>query len=454
MNSRKLQFNIGFISEYLLAFIIFVCLIYVLWWAWVFGYLPQPFFYQPDDTYMDWFNTAYWARQAGAYDSWLTIYPPISFVALRLMGLDRCYVDPNGPELRDCDWVGLVAIHVIFLLNIFLLARTYAKIDKKTALARSFALGAGLPMLYAVERGNLLILCFTCVVLGFGPLLKSARLRWLFVGLAVNFKVYLVAILAAQLIRRRWFWFEGAVVATVLVYAASYGIYGAGSPFEIYSNIVSFSSGYISAQVTDLWYSITYIPFISLLEGQSFPVTGIVGSARAEMGLLILPLLIKAGQLSIVFAAIAAWLRPEVVPVHRLSFLAVTLALISSEAGGYSQIIVIFFVFMERWKGVLRPSAIILAYILCIPSDIIIGSLPTAVMDSYLAGGRVEVKFGVGLGMFLRPGILILIGMALSAETIYRVYLDIGRQGWRSRWRYRRDLPILPGVISPTNKNK
>jgi hypothetical protein len=75
-------------------------------------------------------------------------------------------------------------------------------------------------------------------------------------------------------------------------------------------------------------------------------------------------------------------------------------------------------------------------------------------MESFLVGGPVEIHFGVGLGMFLRPGFLILIGIALSAETIYRVYLDIGRQGWRSRWRYRRDLPILPGVISPTNKNK
>jgi|LakMenEpi03Aug12_release.lakeMendotaPanAssembly.Ray.scaffolds.fasta_scaffold138777_2 hypothetical protein len=454
MNNRRLKFDTGFISEYLLAFTVFICLIYAIWQTWQLGHLPQPFFYMAHDTYMDWFNVAYWAHHKGAYDSWLTVYPPLSFVALRLMGLGRCYTDPAGTELRDCDWVGLVVIHVIFVLNLFLLARTYIKIDKKTALARSFALGSGMPMLYCVERGNLMLLCFTCVVLGFGPLLKSAKLRWLFVGLAINFKVYVVGILVAHLLRRRWMWFEGAIVATVLVYALSYGIYGAGSPLEIYANIVNFSSGYISQDLNDLWYSITYIPLISLLEGQAFPVTANIGSGPAEIGLLILPLLVKAGQLSIVLAAIAAWLRPEVVPIHRLSFLAATLALISSEVGGYALIIVIFFVFMERWKGIFRPFAIVLAYVICIPSDIIVGSLPTVVMESFLVGGPVEIHFGVGLGMFLRPGFLILIGIALSAETIYRVYLDIGRQGWRSRWRYRRDLPILPGVISPTNKNK
>lgn len=452
MKSRRLRLDSGLVVEYSFALIVLGFLIFALWWLWEYGYLPQPFFYEPSDTYMDWFNTAYWARDKGAYDSWMTIYPPLSFVAIRLMGIGSCYVGAEGLMVRDCDWVGLAAIHVIFVFNLFLLARTYIKIDRKTALARAFALGAGMPMLFAVERGNILLLCFTCVVLGFGPLLKSAKLRWLFVGLAINFKVYLIGALAAQLLRRRWLWFEGAIVTTILVYILSYGIYGAGSPSEIYTNITNYSSGFIAAQVLDVWYSVTYSPLISLLEGQTFPVSGVVGSRPADIGLIVLPSLIKAGQLAIVLAAIAAWLRPEVVPMHRLAFLAVTLALISSEAGGYTLTIVIFFVFMEPWKGVARPFAIILAYILCIPSEINIGDLPPLTRESFLSGGLVEVEFGVGLGMFLRPGMLILIGIALSAETIHRVYQDIRHNGWSSRWRYRRDWPILPGVMSPFHK--
>jgi hypothetical protein len=452
MKSREFRLGNGFIVEYSLALIVLGFLIYDLWWVWEYGYLPQPFFYEPADAFMDWFNTAYWSRDSGAYDSWITIYPPLSFVALRLIGLDKCYTGESGQEVRDCDWVGLVAIHVIFILNLLLLARTYVKIDKKTALARSFALGAGMPMLYAVERGNILLLCFTCVILGFGPLLKSAKLRWLFAGLAINFKVYLVGILAAHLLRRRWLWFEGATVAIALVYLFTYTIYGAGSPSEIYSNITYYSSGFMATQVIDIWYSVTYLPLISLLEGQSFPATAIIGSKTVEIGLLILPLLMKTGQLAIVFAALAAWLRPEVVPMHRLAFLAVTLALISSEASGYTLIIVIFFVFMERWEGILRPMAIILSYILCIPNDIIIGYLPPLVMDSYFSGGRVEVNYGVGLGMFVRPALLIFIGIALSAETINRVHQDVRQNGSSNRWRYRRDWPILPNFLLPGYK--
>ena len=156
--------------------------------------------------------------------------------------------------------------------------------------------------------------------------------------------------------------------------------------------------------------------------------------------------------MAIILAAIATWLRPEVVPVHRLAFFAVTLALISAEAGGYTMILVIFFVFMEPWKGVLRPLAIVCAFILCIPSEILLSDLPSLNRYSFWSGGPAEVHFGVGLGMFLRPGLVIFIGILLSTETIHRVCQDILQNGWSSRWRYRRDWPILPSVFLPGYK--
>ena len=52
-------------------------------------------------------------------------------------------------------------------------------------------MGLGLPMLYALERGNLLILCFTCFVLGYGDLLRQRWLRCLALASAMNFKPYL-----------------------------------------------------------------------------------------------------------------------------------------------------------------------------------------------------------------------------------------------------------------------
>ncbi len=439
--------------EYMLALCILALLVRAGWTLHAYGYLPQPFFYEPSDTWMDWFNTAYWARDPGTYDVWGTIYPPLSFVVIRLMGIDACYAPSSLTSamltIRDCDWLGIAAMHGIFLFNVVLVALTFRKIDPRTAFPRSVALALGMPMLFALERGNILLLTFTCFLLAFGPLLRSARLRWLAAGMAINFKVYLLGSVVALLLKRRWRWVEGTLIATIVVYVASYFLLGGGTPTQIIRNITRYSSGFEAAQVLDIWYSITYLPLISLLQGTAFPVSSAVGSQTAELGLLILPLLMRAGQLAIVLAALAAWLRPEVIPGHRVVLLGTAMALISSEAGGYTQILVIMLVFMERWRGFARPMAILLAYVLCLPGDILVGSVPPFVRDSYFAGRMVEIHMGVGLGMFLRPGLLIAIAIALSCATIRDVIDDIRHHGNRSRWRFRRDAAVLPGVTEP-----
>jgi hypothetical protein len=449
MNGRGGLPRRGLWLEYAFALGVLVLLARALIMLRLNGYLPQPFFYEPSDTFMDWFNTAYWAHNTGAYESWRTIYPPLSFVLMLVLGKPACYVDADGLEVRDCDWVGMVSIHAFFVLNIVLIAWAFTKLDRRTAVPRAIALSTGMPMLCALERGNILLVCFTAVLLAFGPLLKSARLRWVFAGLAINFKVYLIAAVAAQLLKRRWLWFEGAMLATVIVYLVTYGILGAGTLGEIYTNITDYSGGFIAGQVLDVWNPVTYQPLISLLQGQTFPVSSIVGSRTAEIGLIVLPLIIRFGQLSVVLAAVAIWLRPEAVPNYRLAFFGIVMALISSEAGGYTQIMVVLFVFMERWRGVGRPVALICAYVLCLPGDIPIGYIPPLIRESYLGGMRVEVLYSVAIGMFLRPGLMIAIAVSLSAVTIREVWVDIRQQGWRTRWRYRRDWPMLPGVLRP-----
>jgi hypothetical protein len=339
---------------------------------------------------------------------------------------------------------------VIYAANIILTAIAFYKIDRRTAIPRAIAVSTGMPMLFALERGNVILLSFTAVLLGFGPLIRSARLRWFFAGIAVNFKIYLVAAILAQLLRRRWLWVEGALLSTVLIYTVSYGILGVGTPLELFNNIFSYSTGFAAVQVLDIWYPVTYQPLISLLGGMTFPVSSIVGSNLADFGLILLPTLTRLGQLSILLAAVATWLRPEVVPVYRTAFLGTAMALISSEAGGYTQTVILLFVFMEPWRGLARPIAIVLCYLIALPSDIIIGYIPPIVRESYLFGGRrTEVHMGVGLGMFVRPGLLIFVSVSLSAATIADVWRDIKTQGWKSRWRYRRDWPVLPGVKRP-----
>ena len=80
------------------------------------GYLGPPFVFDVGDTFMDWFNTAYWAHNHHAYDVWRTIYLPLSFVITGALGDPRCYADAPY-DARDCDVLGIVVILLVLFLQ-------------------------------------------------------------------------------------------------------------------------------------------------------------------------------------------------------------------------------------------------------------------------------------------------------------------------------------------------
>jgi hypothetical protein len=435
---------------------IFIAILWCAGHLWVHHYLPQPFFYNRNDTYADWFNTASWARDIGSHDSWKSIYPPLSFVFLRFVGIDSCYTDPSGGELvthlRSCDKVGLSAIWLIFLLNVALVWRIFRKLDPKTAVPRTLCVGLGFPMLDGVERGNLMLITFTCLLLALGPILRSARLRWLFAGLAVNFKVYLIAAFIPLLVKRRWRWVEGALISIVLVYMFTYAILGHGTPGEIVTNIVQFSSGTIGS-IMDIWHATNYRALLGMMSEGTFPFTILIGSKNVDLVLFAVPLVQRLVQLTIVAAVAATWLRPESVPAYRLVALGLLLAMITSDAGLYSMAYFMLFVMMEPWRGIGRRWAIVACYVLALPLDIPIDVLPETPQDLYIGNEIALIPNEVTFGPLVRPFIVMTIGLALSLTTLREVWLDIRLQGWAGRWRLRRDAPLLPGVRRPVPWN-
>ena len=404
----------------------------------LYNYLTQPYFFVPEDSYMDWVNTAHYAHNPGAYDSWGTIYPPLSFVVLKFLTNGTCYTTAEWYSSRSCDWYGLLMLHTIYFVNIVLIAKTFIKCDRSTVLPRTIALSIGYPMTFALERGNILLLCFTCILLAYGPLVRSTRLRWLAAAFAVNFKVYLVGTLFAQLLRRRWRWFEGALVTSVIVYLISFALLGGhGTPKEIYDNIVLFGELTAAGNPLDLWNPVTYNPAILLLKSP-FPVPNVIGSRATDILTIVLPLAIHVTQATILLAAAAAWLRPEAITTQRVVFLALAITLVSSEAGSYTQIFLILFVFMEKWQGFARKWAIVGCYILCIPHDFIsISNMPAVATAGFLGKQEIIADYSIGIMPLVRPGIVLSIAIAMSCATIHDVWAYIRQNGWRERWRYR-----------------
>jgi len=111
----------------------------------------------------------------------------------------------------------------------------------------------------------------------------------------------------------------------------------------------------------------------------------------------------------------------------------------------------LIFVFMEPWRGVGRPIALLVAYMLCIPAEYVIFDIAPMVRTSWLwnDGAHVITQYGVGIASFLRLIGNYLIIICLACVTIRDVWADIRHQGWRERWRFRRDAPILPQVERP-----
>ena len=204
------------------------------------GRLPAPFYDWPDASLMDLHSTAWWAHHHGAYEGWRAVYPPFAFALLKLSTLGRCYV--ASPEAgRSCDWLGQAALFGAFALNFWLLWLSYRRVEPATAAARAFIIGAGLPMLYALERGNLLVACFTAFVLGAGPLLARPVTRWAALAVAVNLKPYLLAVMAPAAARRDGRWLLGFGAAGLILYLATWLLFGEGSPAQLIFDLINYA---------------------------------------------------------------------------------------------------------------------------------------------------------------------------------------------------------------------
>lgn len=388
-------------------------------------YLPPPFLYNLDDTLMDWFNPAYYAVNGGAFDDWGSNYPPAAFAFLKLFTSPACY---GGDALfaRHCDRLGPATLLAFSALNLALIVLAFRKIDRSTALPRAVALGLGMPMLYALERGNLIVPCFTAFVLGVGPLLRAARLRWLAFALAINFKPYLIVATLPHLLRGRWRWLEGCGLMILAVYLASWGAYGAGSPSQMAANMLAYAQGGGDSYFGAFYYGGSFASLSNYL-AHGVAMTPYLGSRAVETMTAAAPVATHVGQLCAGLALAAAALRPAGIPRSRLAALGVLLALTSVEFGGYAMVFALFLVFQERWRGVAGAVALTAAYLLCVPIDIPLATALRQPVNVWLTHRAVMQDVNVSAGMFARPALLIVIEIALAWATL-RDVLAAARQ--------------------------
>ncbi|WP_174278580.1 hypothetical protein [Sphingomonas bacterium] len=383
------------------------------------GWLPQPFYPDPADYWMDWFHTAWWSRHDGAYDRWRTLYPPVSFMLLRALSLPRCYLDGNDAAVRGCDWVGTIALHGWYVLDVLLIAATFTVQDRRTAVPRAVALTLGLPMLNALDRGNLILVCLACFVLAHGPLLRGVRSRSLALGLTINLKVYLIATAFAVLPHGRWRVFGGALLATGGVYLLSWACWGAGDPVALAGNLIGWSVHLREVtSLWDIWYSTAYGPVVAALNGSLVPL----GPGWTRGLAAVIPPVVHGVQVLILVAAVVAARQPATVSPQRLLNLATLIALVTSDGGGYAQVLTIFLTFSERPRGIGVRVALIVGYLLSVPVDLGLVHIVTRAAGDGVHAGPIVADYWLTLGQLLRPAGVLVLASALSCATIHDVW--------------------------------
>jgi hypothetical protein len=394
--------------------------------AWQFvqrGYLPQPFYYRVSQSLMDLYSPALWANHADAYSRWRSLYPPLSFVYLHLTSLNSCYAADDLAG-RNCDWLSRLALFAVFLGNLVLVYRNYQLSDPRTAVPRTIAMGLGLPMLYALERGNLLIPCFTCFVLGYGDLIRRRWVRCLALAAAMNFKPYLVFIALPLVAKRRWADLAWCVGLGGAIYLATALWYGSGWPLEMIANETSYAGAASKSYFADLYYATDYWPLIRLLHG--YPPDLRLGSAAiSQAWSLGLTGLLRVTQVAALALVALAVFRPRGVDVRRLGALVAVGALTAYTTGsaGYAQIFLFFLVFYEQWRGPVRITVLLATYLLCIPIDHVILPVVHQQAYSWLGGREVTATAGVSIGQLVRPALLLVIQgglIVLNLEDILR----------------------------------
>lgn len=407
------------IPEALLALAVVASAAWTLRFFLEFGYLPQPFVFDTNDTFMDWFNTAYWANNPGIYDVWRSIYPPLSFVFLDATSLPGCYLH-NSFTARDCDWLARGTIYAFYVIDVVLAWVCFRRLDRRTAPMRTIAIALGLPMLFTIERGNLILVAFAFFMIAHGPLTASKPWRWFAAAVTINFKPYLVLPMLAHAVKRDWRTLEVAGIATVALYLVTLALVGSGTPMELASNTanwVVFQGGQVWNEVN---YSTSYAPLL-MFRTLDIPLLQFVPSRLIETIEFLVPIVIRSSQLVALAALAAAWLQPRALPTHRIAAILLGAYLATQSPGGYTQLFLLFLVLMETWKGAGPIAAIVCAYLLCLVGDWPLATVLDVTSASWLGERTVTASFGLTAGHFIRPGLIVIMVWALSLDSIARV---------------------------------
>lgn len=414
------------------------------------GYLPPPFVFDVGDTFMDWYNTAYWAHNEGAYSVWRTVYLPLSFVITGFFGDPSCYT--HAPyDARDCDHVGIVVILLMYAGCVVTAALAFFRRDRSTAVYRTIAIALGGPLLFALERGNLIMLSMIAFFLLYGGLLQNRRGFALAAGIATNLKIYMLFPLGALAVKRDWRLLELCGLSALAIYLVTLIVVGAGTPVEFVSNLQNWFGVRLVTIWDELLYTTTYRIFLEI-DTHQYPVRDYIKAEYVEYfkNFIEIELLLSRGVALLCLAL--SWIYPRAITATRLVFFFLMQSFIVQNPGGYGIAFIVFLVFMERWRNFATGTAIVCAYAMSVPGDYSLAKIIDVFRESWLSGRMVISEYVLPLGSIIRPGMIMIMLWVLAIDSLIDFHREAKRVpptfGLRGRLGLETHRPLQPALTN------
>jgi hypothetical protein len=385
------------------------------------GYLPSPFVFDKSDSFMDLFHTMWWATNDGRYTEWGSVYPPLNFILLNIVK----WILLGGVSFSD-SFVLRDEGHSIKVFFIFLYLLTPI-IILKTNSWKNFSEGHKIliylgvvlstPMLFALERGNLII--FTLIFLAL-TLSNNGSKRSISIAILINLKPYFALLLAYYAIKRRW----NDLLTCTLISGGFYLI--AGLILDV--NFLLFIENTINFSKSEALFSLREVmsmpssvsSFSYVLGSDALKVSPRFGISNAGTLVVIIEatkwFIIVAMLLALVFA------YKDISDNQIIAALVVTITNLGIWVGGYSLIfyVALIPVFQDmkfRWiyYGILLLIFMPLDFFTLIQSSHL--GDPTY---SYLSDSWTQVDWTLGAGSIFRPTLNLLLLTVLLYEVVFK----------------------------------
>lgn len=368
------------------------------------NYLPSPFVSDKQDTFMDLMHPLFWSTDPGRYTEWQSIYPPLVFVILKVLKEIAFPVKDfsDAFEMRG-ESLGIIicylSLAITSLLALFF-SNLYKNLSSFEKLVWSIFVILSPPILFTLERGNILIFC--PFILAIALITTSCWTQAITLAILINIKPYFVFLLLGFLIKKDIIGFMRGNVVAALMFITSGFYLDANfdsflySLFQFSSSTTNFDPSAILAMDSSLSIFSYIIRWMEV--NQLDLIFDIAPYATISLVLKFINLAAIIGVIIGAFLSKKYFTFPQI-----LSILCIVTTNFSYAFGGYTLILYVAIapiIYFLKYGF----QMVFICCVLFLPLDVIVlVDYGVSMRQLYYTGNYAEVSNQILLGAVLRP---------------------------------------------------